>query len=127
VCLSRRSTGSHARRVYSLCLRMLGDPIEAEDLRKKRFSSFPKIHTFRGESAFRVAAPAHCNVVLMEFRKKKKALSRHSMKSRESTTRQRAAMGDRRARIELTGVFDRVNLQTAIGTPEGYKRMFRAT
>src|ERR1035437_9697814 len=43
----------HARRVYSLCLRMLGDPVEAEDLAQEAFLQlFPNIHTFRGESAF---------------------------------------------------------------------------
>jgi len=57
----------HARRVYSLCLRMLGDPVEAEDLAQEAFLQlFRKIHTFRGESAFsswlhRLTA----NVVLM--------------------------------------------------------------
>ena len=63
----------HSRRVYSLCLRMLGDPTEAEDLAQDAFLQlFRKIHTFRGESAFsswlhRLTA----NVVLMSFRKKK--------------------------------------------------------
>src|SRR5882724_1035572 len=63
----------HARRVYSLCLRMLGDPIEAEDLAQEAFLQlFRKIHTFRGESAFsswlhRLTA----NVVLMSFRRKR--------------------------------------------------------
>src|ERR1700719_2640007 len=63
----------HSRRVYALCLRMIGDPAEAEDLTQEAFLQlFRKIHTFRGESAFsswlhRLTA----NIVLMRFRKKR--------------------------------------------------------
>jgi RNA polymerase sigma-70 factor (ECF subfamily) len=63
----------HSQRVYALCLRMLGNPTEAEDLAQEAFLQlFRKIHTFRGESAFsswlhRLTA----NVVLMSFRKKR--------------------------------------------------------
>src|ERR1700687_3938398 len=63
----------HSRRVYALCLRMTGDPVEAEDLTQEAFLQlFRKIHTFRGESAFsswmhRLTA----NIVLMRFRQKR--------------------------------------------------------
>src|SRR6201998_3326229 len=63
----------HSRRVYALCLRMTGDPVEAEDLTQEAFLQvFRKIHTFRGEAAFsswlhRLTA----NIVLMRFRKKR--------------------------------------------------------
>lgn len=62
----------HKGRVYSLCLRMLGNPAEAEDMTQEAFLQlFRKVHTFRGESAFstwlhRLAV----NVVLMHLRKK---------------------------------------------------------
>jgi len=62
----------HSRRVYALCLRMVGNTAEAEDLAQEAFLQlFRKIHTFRGESAFstwlhRLAV----NVVLMKLRKK---------------------------------------------------------
>ena len=62
----------HKRRVYSLCLRMLGNVAEAEDLTQEAFLQlFRKIGTFRGDSAFstwlhRLAV----NVVLMHLRKK---------------------------------------------------------
>jgi RNA polymerase sigma-70 factor (ECF subfamily) len=43
----------HSRRVYAVCVRMVKDPVEAEDLTQEAFMLlFRKIHTFRGESAF---------------------------------------------------------------------------
>ena len=62
----------HNRRVYALCLRMVGNTAEAEDLTQEAFLQlFRKIGTFRGESAFstwlhRLAV----NIVLMRLRKK---------------------------------------------------------
>ena len=62
----------HKRRIYSLCLRMVGNIAEAEDLTQEAFLQLHrKIATFRGDSAFstwlhRLAI----NVVLMQLRKK---------------------------------------------------------
>jgi len=62
----------HSRRIYALCLRMLGNISEAEDLTQEAFLQlFRKIHLFRGESAFstwlhRLAV----NLVLMRLRRK---------------------------------------------------------
>ena len=43
----------HHRRVYSICLRMIGNAAEAEDLTQDVFLQvFRKLETFRGESAF---------------------------------------------------------------------------
>src|SRR5258708_36663668 len=62
----------HSGRGFPLCLRMLRDPVEAEDLVQDVFMQLlRKIHTFRGESAFstwlhRLAV----NLVLMRLRKK---------------------------------------------------------
>src|SRR5713226_6195720 len=64
---------SHSRRIYSLCLRMVRNPAEAEDLTQEAFLRvFRNIRTFRGKSAFstwlhRLAV----NVVLMQLRKKR--------------------------------------------------------
>ncbi len=43
----------HSRRVYALCLRMVGNTADADDLTQEAFLQlFRKIGTFRGESAF---------------------------------------------------------------------------
>ena len=43
---------SHSRRVYALCLRMVANTAEAEELTQEAFLQvFRKIATFRGESA----------------------------------------------------------------------------
>jgi RNA polymerase sigma-70 factor (ECF subfamily) len=106
---------------------MVSDPFEAEDLAQEAFLQlFRKIHTFRGESAFsswlhRLTA----NVVLMSFRKKKAHLTSLDEISRanDDDSGQKLEIGE--ADVRLTGMFDRVNLQSAIDSlPEGYKRMF---
>ena len=62
----------HGRRVYALCLRMVGNPSDAEDLMQEAFLQlFRKIGTFRGESAFSTwLHRMTVNVVLMRLRKK---------------------------------------------------------
>src|ERR1700693_261239 len=62
----------HKRRVYSLCLRMLGNVAEAEDLTQEAFLQlYRKIATFRGDSAFSTWMPRlTINVVLMHLRRK---------------------------------------------------------
>jgi RNA polymerase sigma-70 factor (ECF subfamily) len=117
----------HSRRVYGLCLRMVSDPFEAEDLAQEAFLQlFRKIHTFRGESAFsswlhRLTA----NVVLMSFRKKKAHLTSldEICRVNDDDSGQKLEIGE--ADLRLAGMFDRVNLQSAIESlPEGYRRMF---
>src|SRR5258708_23679814 len=117
----------HSRRVYALCLRMIGDPVEAEDLTQEAFLQlFRKIHTFRGESAFsswlhRLTA----NIVLMRFRKKRLAAVSLDELTRSDEERERPIIEFGAPDLRLVGVFDRVNLQTAIEhLPEGYKSMF---
>ena len=117
----------HSRRVYALCLRMVSDPTEAEDLAQDAFLQlFRKIHTFRGESAFsswlhRLTA----NVVLMSFRRKKPQATSldEMMRSDDDNEMPRMELGATDPR--LSGVCDRMNLQTAIeALPEGYRLMF---
>ena len=116
----------HCRRVYVLCLRMVKDPSEAEDLTQETFMQlFRKIHTFRGEAAFsswlhRLTA----NIVLMRLRRKKL--------SSTSLDQLFAGDGDDRSfnepgapDLRMTGIFDRFDLQRAVNQlPEGYKAAF---
>jgi RNA polymerase sigma-70 factor, ECF subfamily len=62
----------HSRRVYALCLRMVGNTAEAEDLTQETFLTLlRKIRTFRGESAFSTwLHRITVNLVLMRLRKK---------------------------------------------------------
>src|SRR5258707_2597336 len=64
---------SHCRRVYSLRLRMIKNPPEAEDLTQQAFLQlFRKIGTFRGESGFSTwLHRVTVNIVLMHLRRKK--------------------------------------------------------
>jgi RNA polymerase sigma-70 factor (ECF subfamily) len=117
----------HSRRVYALCLRMTGDPVEAEDLTQEAFLQvFRKVHTFRGESAFsswlhRLTA----NLVLMRFRRK-----RPVSLSLDEMTRPNDEKGHHAFEIgipdqRLTGLFDRIDIHAALDQlPQGYKSMF---
>jgi RNA polymerase sigma-70 factor, ECF subfamily len=117
----------HSRRVYSLCLRMVGDPTEAEDLTQDVFLQlFRKIDTFRGESAFSTwLHRMSVNIVLMRFRKKpiaQTSLDAISNPEDESSTPPKELGGPD---LHLNGVIDRVTLQAAINElPTGYKAMF---
>lgn len=117
----------HNRRVYALCLRMIGDPTEAEDLAQEAFLQlFRKIHTFRGESAFsswlhRLTA----NIVLMRFRKKRPISVSLDEMTRASGEKERPALKLGADDARLAGLFDRLNLHTAVeNLPEGYRSMF---
>ena len=63
----------HSKRVYALCLRMTGNPAEAEDLTHEVFIQvMRKISSFRGESKFTTwLYRLTVNQVLMHFRRAK--------------------------------------------------------
>src|ERR1700722_10451539 len=117
----------HSGRVFALCLRMVKNAAEAEDLTQEAFLMlFRKIHTFRGESRFstwlhRLAF----NLVLMRFRK-----ARHqetsldaALESEEDDSAPLSEFGG--PDLRLSGAIDRVNLSKAIEKlPDGYKEMF---
>lgn len=117
----------HSRRVYALCLRMSGNPTEAEDLTQDVFLQlFRKIGTFRGESAFSTwLHRMSVNIVLMRFRKQPKTeTSLDSITNPEDESgRSPEEFGG--PDLRLNGVIDRVALQAAINElAPGYRAMF---
>jgi RNA polymerase sigma-70 factor (ECF subfamily) len=117
----------HTRRVYAVCLRMVGDPTEAEDLTQEAFLLlFRKIHTFRGESAFstwlhRLAV----NLVLMRLRRKSPPIVsiEATPDPDDDTYSPNIDMGS--PDLVLEGSIDRINLERCIGQlPAGYRTMF---
>jgi RNA polymerase sigma-70 factor (ECF subfamily) len=66
---------AYCRRVYSVCLRMIRNPTEAEDLTQPAFLQlFRKIGTFRSESNFSTwLNRVTVNVVLLHMRHRKPA------------------------------------------------------
>jgi len=118
---------AHSRRVYALCLRMVGNPAEAEDLMQEAFlQTYRKIQTFRGDSSFSTwLYRVTVNIVLMKFRRKKHAevsLEEYTERDEESLS-PRSEFGE--ADLRLTGSIDRINLQRAIEQlPPGFKSIF---
>src|SRR5271168_1912084 len=116
----------HKRRIYSLCLRMVGNVAEAEDLTQEAFLQLHrKIATFRGDSAFstwlhRLAI----NVVLMQLRKK--GLSLISLdEAMEPAPEEGPGRSFGAPDLTLTGAIDRLALQRAVGSlPAGYRLIF---
>lgn len=116
----------HKRRIYSLCLRMVGNVAEAEDLTQEAFLQLHrKIATFRGDSAFstwlhRLAI----NVVLMQLRKK--GLSLISLdEAMEPNPEEGPSRSFGAPDLALTGAIDRLVLERAIADlPAGYRLIF---
>jgi RNA polymerase sigma-70 factor (ECF subfamily) len=116
----------HKRRVYSLCLRMLGNVAEAEDLTQEAFLQLHrKIATFRGDSAFSTwLHRLTINVVLMHLRRK--GLNLISLDEAldpspdHGPTRSFGAPD-----LRLTGSIDRMTLEKAVeNLPAGYRLIF---
>jgi RNA polymerase sigma-70 factor (ECF subfamily) len=116
----------HKRRIYSLCLRMVGNVAEAEDLTQEAFLQLHrKIGTFRGDSAFstwlhRLAI----NVVLMQLRKK--GLSLISLdEAMEPAPEEGPGRSFGAPDPTLSGAIDRLALQRAVASlPAGYRLIF---
>jgi RNA polymerase sigma-70 factor (ECF subfamily) len=116
----------HKKRIYSLCMRMVGNTAEAEDMTQETFLQLHrKISTFRGDSAFstwlhRLAI----NVVLMRLRKK--GLSLISMdEAMEPDPNGSFSRGFGARDLSLSGSIDRMVLEQAVGDlPAGYRLVF---
>jgi len=117
----------HRRHVYALCLRMVTNPTEAEDLTQDAFLQvFRKIQTFRGESGFSTwLHRVTVNVVLMRFRRKKHAELSLDQPSELSDGDRPVHLDPGQGDLGLIGAIDRVLLQRAVDSlPDGYKQMF---
>lgn len=117
----------HSRRVYALCLRMAGNPTQAEDLTQDVFLQlFRKIGTFRGESAFSTwLHRMSVNIVLQRFRKK--AIADTSLDAVTGVEEEFSPPPKEFGApdLRLNGVIDRITLQAAINElPLGYRAMF---
>ena len=116
----------HKRRIYSLCLRMVNNSAEAEDLTQEAFLQLHrKIATFRGDSAFstwlhRLAI----NVVLMHLRRK--GLQVVSLdEAMEPSPEDGPGRSFGAPDLSLAGSIDRMALERAIGgLPAGYRLIF---
>ena len=116
----------HSRRVYRLCLHMVKDPAEAEDLTQSAFlQTFRKIHTFRGDSLFSTwLHRLTINIVLMRLRKRRfsEISLDETLKKTDEAPRPSAEFGG--LDLNLDGVIDRINLEKGINElPDGCKKM----
>ena len=118
---------AHSQRVYALCLRMVGDPTEAEDLTQEVFLLlFRKVHTFRGDSAFTTwLHRLTVNLVLMNLRKRPAPVIpiEATQDSDEGSALQGVDLGA--VDLSLEGSLDRINLARCIAQlPAGFRTMF---
>jgi RNA polymerase sigma-70 factor (ECF subfamily) len=117
----------YSRRVFALCLRMVKNVGEAEDLTQDAFLMlFRKIHTFRGEARFSTWLHRIVfNTVLMRLRKKRypEVSLEETLEPDEEDSRPLIELGG--PDLRLSGVLDHMNLSRAIEQlPEGYRQMF---
>lgn len=117
---------AHCRRVYGLCLRMIKNPAEAEDLTQQVFLQlFRKISTFRGESGFSTwLHRVTVNIVLMYLRRKKPVeLQAEDLEG--CTVNGESSREHGSSDTSMHGAIERLNLMRAIRKlPCGYKQVF---
>jgi RNA polymerase sigma-70 factor (ECF subfamily) len=112
----------HHRRVYSICLRMLQNAHEAEDLTQDVFIQlYRKIGSFRGDSAFTTwLHRMTVNQVLMHFRKRNVKFEKVT---EEGETPDQIVPGT--ANPRKMPIVDKIALENAIDQlPDGYKNVF---
>ena len=112
----------HHRRVYSICLRMLQNAFEAEDLTQDVFIQlYRKVGSFRGDSAFTTwLHRLTVNQVLMHFRKRNVKFEKTT---EEGETPEQIVPGtDNPFKMQIV---DKMALENAIEQlPAGYKNVF---
>ena len=112
----------HHRRVYSICLRMLQNATEAEDLTQDVFIQlYRKIGSFRGDSAFTTwLHRLTVNQVLMHFRKRNVKFEKTT---EEGETPVQIVGGTENPR--KMPVVDKIAIENAIAQlPNGYRNVF---
>lgn len=112
----------HHRRVYSICLRMLQNATEAEDLTQDVFIQlYRKIGSFRGDSAFTTwLHRLTVNQVLMHFRKRNVKFEKTT---EEGETPVQIVGGTENPR--KMPVVDKIAIENAIAQlPDGYRNVF---
>jgi len=118
----------HSPRVFAVCLRMVRETTEAEDLTQEVFLLlFRKIHTFRGESAF--SSWLHrlvINVVLMRLRKKSpQVVSIEGTPDSGDETAPLSSIELGAPDLLLEGLIDRINLQRCLERLRaGFRKIF---
>ncbi len=115
----------HSPRVYALCLRMVGNTAEAEDLTQEAFLMvLRKIRTFRGESAFSTwLHRITVNIVLMRLRRKT-----WTETSIEETSELNSNCSDTREELSnadpvLAGSLDRLHLEHALAQLRPFQKL----
>ncbi len=117
----------HAGRVYALCLRMVRDSIEAEDLTQEAFMQvFRKLKTFRGDSAFSTwLHRLTFNIVLMRLRKKSPPIVSIDATADQADEADSPAIDVGVPDLLLEGSIDRMRLEHCIKQlPAGYRAIF---
>ena len=117
---------AYCRRVYSVCLRMIRNPAEAEDLTQQTFLQlFRKIGTFRSEATFSTwLHRVTVNVVLLHMRHRKPAAAVvEDLEHYTANEEGKCKYGSGGA--SLASLVDRLNLRRAISKlSPGCKQQF---
>jgi RNA polymerase sigma-70 factor (ECF subfamily) len=117
---------AHCRRVYNLCLRMIKNPAEAEDLTPQALlQAFRKMGTFRGDSGFSTwLHRVTVNIVLMHLRRRRPTeIVGEDLERRSSNDHGSRRHGS--TDTSMLGAIERLNLMRAIRKLlRGYKLLF---